>query len=389
MPILLDVEGMPDCCLDETLDTMAKAVAEGPAATIWDPLPNRFARWMVEDFTHRYQSILQQMQAALGRFLGGHADELRKADVPWLRWSEAHFEMVRARLESMDPARFTIEDWMLLVDYLIQRYLPEGVIQREADYLAVRSVMLGKIQLNLERDPRVTDRMADTLAALLPTEFTAVPPRVLTPLEIQVLTYGRAHAGEFIRHLTEDARHRMATICLEHVQGGLLGQKEGTWAYAKTRLFDDFSILNRDFRRIAVTESGEMLNQSYVAARGAGKRVKRQEAYRGACPFCQSINGMIFTIVDPAAPDKDGDTEIWVGKTNVGRSAAPRKREGNTLVEREPDELWWPAAGVQHPHCRGAWVPVTDIAPNVSPEFFSWMQATLDQASATFHATPG
>ena len=28
---------------------------------------------------------------------------------------------------------------------------------------------------------------------------------------------------------------------------------------------------------------------------------------------------------DPAAPDKDGDTQVWVGKTNIGRSASPTR----------------------------------------------------------------
>ena len=383
MTLLLDIGSVPPCCADDAFEILAKAMTEdagGPVSHLWDPLPNRWARAHVEAATARMREILQRMLDALGRFLRGNGEELRKADVPWLRWDETQFEAVRRRLESKDPGSFTIDDWMLLVDWLIQRYLPDDVINAEADYLAVRSQLLGKIQANLERDQRVNDPFIASLTALLPTAFIAVPPRILTPLELSILAYGRAHAGENIRQVTQNARHRMATICLEHIQGGLLGQKEGTWKYAESRLFGEFAVLNRDYRRIAVTEGGEAVNQGYILARGSGQKVKRQEAYRGACPFCKSIDGKVFTIVAPDAPDKDGDTQIWVGKTNVGRSASPRRREGNALVEREPSEMWWPAAGVQHPNCRGSWVPVTTRPPEVSEDFAKWLQGRLDAA---------
>lgn len=382
MALLVDLDDA--CCVDESLELMAKAASEGgraPESVMWSPLENRWGRWLVEESTRRFQAILQAMQAALGRFLGGDAGELRKADVPWLRWDEARFEIVRARLESIGPDSFTLDDWLLLILWLIQRFLPDNVINTEAEWLAVRASLMGKIQANLERDKRVTDPMIETLATLLPNTFAAVPPRILTPTELSILNYGKAHAGENIRRVTEEARHRMALICMEHVQGGLLGQKEGTWAYARTRLHDEFATLNRDFRRIAVTEGGEAVNQGYVAALPVGQFVKRQEAYRYACHFCQSINGKRFEVVAADAPNKNGQTQVWPGKTNIGRSASPRKRVGNLLVEREPHEMWWPAAGVQHPHCRGNWTRITQRPPAVSEEWFNWLNDKLAAAS--------
>lgn len=381
MPLLIDIGPVEPACCDHGLDDFAKAIAEhGMDTTMWRPVENPWARAVVEMVTARFQAILAHMQEALARFLGGETGELRKADVPWLRWDEARFEQVRARLESLDPRLMTLDDYELLVEYLIQRYLPDDVIAREADFLAVRAALMGKIQANLQNDRRMNDPLIDTLASLLPTEFAQVAPHVLSPVEIAMLEYGRAHAGENIRNITQQARHRMAQICLEHVQGGILGQKEGTWAYAKTRLFDEFAALNRDFRRIAVTESGEVVNQGMVAARAPGARLKRIEAYHGACDFCKSINGRVFEVVAPDARNKDGDRQIWAGKTNIGRSAAPMKRVGDKLVPRPKDELWWPAAGVQHPHCRGAWVSVTNRPPEVSEAFFDYLQATLDRA---------
>jgi hypothetical protein len=105
--------------------------------------------------------------------------------------------------------------------------------------------------------------------------------------------------------------------------------------------------------------------------------VKRVEQYRGACPFCRSIDGVIATVVAPDAPDKDGNTQIWVGKDNVGRSAAPRKRVGDALVPRTADEMWWLPAGLAHPHCRGRWINTIQMKEGDDPDFHKWLVATL------------
>lgn len=382
MSVLIDVTRVPEACCTDHLELMAKATAEGPGTPegMFRPLENPWARAIVERSTARLQKILADIEAALARFLEGSNTELRKADVPWQRWDEGEFEAVRARLEGLKPDAMTIEDYQLLVRYLIERYLPDGVIESEADFLVVQSQIMGKIQRNLGGDRRMNQPRIDALALLLPTRFAEVPEHVLTPREEAVMIYGKAHCAENIQAVTDAARHRMMTICLEHIQGGLIGAKEGTWAHAKIRLFDEFSVLNRDFRRIAVTEGGEAVNQGFVLATPIGQQVKRIEAYKGACAFCESINGRTFTVVSPTKNDKNGETEIWSGKTNVGRSASPMRREGNTLVERTKDELWWPAAGTQHPHCRGSWFPITAKPPEVSQQFYDFLQSKLDAA---------
>jgi hypothetical protein len=145
----------------------------------------------------------------------------------------------------------------------------------------------------------------------------------------------------------------------------------------QSSLLDEFGILNRDWRRVALTEAGRNANEGYIAALPPGSRVRRVEAYEGACSFCRAINGRVFTVVDPAKKDKDGATEVWVGKTNAGRSASPRKRVDGELVERTASELWWVAAGVQHPNCRGGWALLEDKPADVAPEFAQWMDDLL------------
>ncbi|MBE0437863.1 MAG: hypothetical protein IBX56_18940, partial [Methylomicrobium sp.] len=108
-----------------------------------------------------------------------------------------------------------------------------------------------------------------------------------------------------------------------------------------------------------------------------GSKVKRVEQYHGACPFCKKIDGMIFEVVDPGAQDKNDWTQMWVGKTNIGRSISPMKRTPDGLVPRTAAEMFRPVPGTQHPHCRGFNVPVSDGYMK-DDEFSRWFRKEFD-----------
>ena len=57
----------------------------------------------------------------------------------------------------------------------------------------------------------------------------------------------------------------------------------------ETKLMDQFATLNRDWRRIAVTEAGEAQTAGYIASVPRGTKVKRVEQYKNACAFCRKI----------------------------------------------------------------------------------------------------
>lgn len=382
--LLIDVGSVPDCTCNSAFEHLFKSLASDPDGTeglLWSPHANEWIRGHVEAVTGRLQRILQAIQEAISRLLLGEPlEKLAKAEPVWMRWDRARYDEVRSRLEAKGTEHFDLQDWMDVVDLLIQRYLPDDVIQTEAQYLTVRAQFAGMIQANMERRAQATnERQAEELVDLVPTSFAAIPPKVLSPIERKVLEVATASTAQAISDVTESARARMKRICIEHIQAQVLGQKEGQWTYLKTRLFDSFGQLNRDFRRIAVTEAGEACNSGFVAAQRPGTRLRRQEAYRGACAFCKSINGKVFEVVDPSKPDKDGETQIWLGKTNIGRSASPRMRVGAKLEERPDDQRWWPAAGVQHPNCRGSWVKAPDqpLPEGVNPDFAKWLNAEI------------
>lgn len=387
--LLMDLGAVPDCHCDAGFEGMYKAMAESPSGderSIWAPHENPFLTAHVEDVTRRLQAVLERIQDVIARMLLGEPiGRLAKADVPWMRWEPEQFEAVRLMLESKLPELYTLDDWMLVADYLIQRYLPDGVIQNEAEYLTVRASIMGKIQANVGRQLPAPDVM-QAWATLTPTLFAAVPPRLLSPVELQVMQVAKTRAALHIGKVTETVRGRMKEIIIQHVQAQILGQKEGQATALKTALFDAFGALNRDFRRIAVTEAGEACNQGFIAACAPGTRVQRVEAYRGACKFCQSINGKSYLVCDPADPARDGATMIWLGKSNAGRSASPNRKVGGMLMPRGEHECWWCAAGVQHPHCRGCWILLPGARPGTSPAFAAYLAGLLTVHRTTLAA---
>lgn len=177
----------------------------------------------------------------------------------------------------------------------------------------------------------------------LPTETIDIDTR-------NMLEWAKVHAAENVQAWSNTARSRLRKL--------LIQAAEQRWPARKLQrqLFERFFELNRDFRRLALSETNESYNQGWIAGR-MGKRVRRIEMV-DACAFCRKIHGEVFTVVSPTKEPKDGWKEVWPGKNQIGRSRSPQKRLPNgKMVDRPMEELWWPAAGTQHPHCRGSWEP--------------------------------
>jgi hypothetical protein len=379
-PLLIDVSCLCDEHTDGALEYIHKAIGEDPPDNgIWEPHPNPFVRRLVELFTERGIERSAGVQAELQRWLAGaeHSDALTRPPRPspmMARWSQAELGIARLYLQSLPPESFIMDDWMLLVDYLVQRYLPASDLRTEAEWLATRSNMMGRVQAALGE---ATEAAADRYVMALPDLEDAARAFGMSPAQRATIEYGRARCAEHVVGLTDGLRQRMRNLIVDYQEAQALGDRAAAGEALQSRLLDTFGTLNRDWRRIAVTEATENVNQGFVAAAGPGARLRRVEKYRGACPFCRSIDGRVVTVVDAAQPEKNGDTEIWVGKTNVGRSASPSKRVGGALVERGAEERWWIAAGAMHPHCRGAWVRVVSDLPD-DPEFEAWL-AKMDR----------
>lgn len=384
MALLFDLEALSARQTDEVLHAIfCKAHGHEDGDGIWEPHDNPFLARIVELFTRRGLDRIAGVREELEGWLTGrlHAPGALLPRPPAgdrVVWDDRTRGAVRLYLRSLPPGEWTLDDHMLMVDWLQQRYLSPDDMRTEAQWLADRASIMGRVQAS----------MAGATAAQVDRMLAAVPP--VDPLEVwtwapvqrKVAQFARARSAAAVTRVSDGMRAALRqTIAQEVEQAELTGRP--VWSSRlQTRLQDDFAIQNRDWRRVALTESAEAMNQGFVAAQAPGQRLKRVEQYRGVCAWCAKIDGRVVEVVDPAEPEKDGETQVWVGKTNVGRSASARKRVGDLLVEREPEERYWIAAGSQHPNCRGRWVPVITDQPGDDTDFGDWLRETLQGAGA-------
>ena len=378
MALLIDISNIPECACDSALEHLHKALndEDGLAHDIWAEHESPFIRALIEKFTARGLSKIAKVNEELQKWIVGdyHVPSLKLTPVPvgyMGRWTQAELDLVNIYLQNIPPGAMTLDDWSMLIDYTVQRYLPVDQLNEEAEWLAVKSGMMGKVQAQMSNIDIAT---AATIVEALPSTVTEAVTMFNLPAAAEaIMEYGKLYGCENVQAVTESFRYKLKKVILNHESAKLLGDESSSPQSLEQALFDTFSSANRDWRRIALTEAGEMANQGVIASLPAGSKVRRMEMYRGACPFCKKIDGHIFTVVDPSAENKDGTKEVWVGKTNIGRSSSPRKRSGDELVERLPSELWWVAAGVMHPHCRGQWVTMDASVLGDDPGFASFL----------------
>ena len=371
-PILIDIGACCEEHANDALEHLHKAIGEGPPDDIWSPHQSPLIRRLVELFTQRGLDRLEAVRAGILKWQSGasHVPGLVPPPAPgmMLRWTPDERALVKLYLESLPPAQWTLDDHMMSIDLVVQTYLPQDAITTEAEWMTVRSGMMGKVQANLHKEP--TEAEADTILEAMPSTVAgAVQQFGITGAVKRSLDFARVRACENVRALADAVRHKMRSVVTADLELRASGAVPPGTSSLETKLLDEFGALNRDWRRIAVTEAGNALNEGFIANLPVGAKVKRVEQYKGACAFCRKIDGVVMEVVDPASPDKDPDTQVWVGKNNIGRSASPRRRQSGSWVQREPEEMWQIPAGLVHPHCRGRWLHVEEQAAGDDPEF--------------------
>lgn len=381
--VLLDVGPLSCGCTDHALDELHKAMSEDGIQE-WARHESPFIADLIEQFTQagllRSEQVREELTAWIAgeRHIAGLARSAAPAGSPVV-WSEVQLGLVRTYLEALPPADFRLDDWALLVDYLAHRYMPESKLMAEAEMLVARAGMMGVVESYLQ--DLAEDDALRLLAAMPETVVGASSAFALSDATASILEYGRLRACDAVTSVSDSLRLGLRRVVLDHQQRRLAGDPSANNETLQQALMDRFSRFNRDWRMIAVTEAGEMCNQGVIAMQPPGSMVRRMEQYHGACPFCRKLDGRVFRVTTADDPDKDGAKDVWPGKTNIGRSASPRKRIGDELVPRLPAERWWAAAGVMHPHCRGRWEPLRRLRPGQDPAFERWM---MEKAGVKF-----
>lgn len=377
MGLFLDLIDVDEARTNDALEFLCKATHDHDG-DIWLPMDSPLLRRMVELFTQRGLARLDAFRVELQAWVEGHrhtaGDRIARPAGLMERWNEAEKSIVKLYLEHLPPADWTLDDHMLAVDFLAQRYLPADDMRTEADWLSARASLMGRVQAAMGE---VDAHQADALIMAMPgSTEAAVAAFGATQAQRAMMEFAAQRCAENVRHLSESARHAMRGLIAEHVTERAMGVK-GQGSSLETKLQDAFGVLNRDMRRIAVTESGEAQTQGFVASLPVGARVKRVEQYRNACAFCRKIDGRVVEVVSPDAENKNWDNQIWSGKSNVGRASSPRKRVGNAFVERDDSERWTIPSGLVHPHCRGRWVETHHPQEGDDPDFAAFLSRTL------------
>jgi len=381
--LLLDITDSTCSCTNTALNSLYKSIYDNPAESDGGVIvhENPFISSHIEDISHSFSRILEKIFSSIENFItispGKKPENLAKA-IGWTRFTQDEFAAIEKHLNKKHPDQFTIDDWMMLVDLIIHRYLPRDVINSQSEYMAVRSVIAGKVQQQMSGID-VGPKTIKTAIDSLPNTVTGAVSYGLSEVDEVVIRSAMARTAMDIVDIGEKARSRIKKIIVDHEIAKAYSDPKATQWNLQQKMLDELGVLNKDWRRIAATETTENANTGFIASLEPGDRVKRIEAYEGACSFCKHINGRIFTVVSPSKEDKNGQTEVWVGKTNIGRSPSPRKRIGDELVDRLESEMWWPAAGVQHPNCRGGWIKMIEKPDNVSQEFVDKLDQLLDK----------
>lgn len=400
--VLIDIGPLSCSCSDHALESLHKAMQED-MDDIFRPHENPFIRQLVEQMSEKGADALSHFQDELLQWLDSSpvgAPRPKPTASGLVRWTPNEMMAVRLYFASLPKQSWTLHDYGLLIDYLVQRYFPDDP-SHMADYFIRRAMLMGRAQSATEN---ITEEQAQKMLEHFRNEQELARIERKANLDKAILEYGVERCANAIQSMTDSTRSAIKQVILDHQKSVMTGaasrkteapsEKEtagqagsGTAQESKqqagtaepslqSKLFDRFAELNRDWRRIAVTEIGENANQGMVASTPYGSKLRRIEQYKGACPFCKKYNGRILTVVDPKKENKDWDNEIWLGKTNVGRSASPYKRTPNGLVKRTDTEMWKPAAGLFHPHCRGTWVKVGKPVAGTD-DFQDWLNGFL------------
>lgn len=363
--LFLDVSAASDEATDAALEAMHKSMADPLQGDIWQPHDDPLLRDLIEHWTAIGLRKLEGMRSDFLRLVKSKVGVLAKAgkvpprppvDRLLRRWTADEFAQVKAYLEAKPGSEWSFDDHMLSIEWIHQRWWPAEEVRTEAQWYAAKTIYAGRLERALQATMKPLPVMAlreswQYLPDGSPDDERHRGTSKSAVLE-KLIQFGEERCAQNIVALTEKSRRQMAGLVLEHQKAQFSGDAAGTAESLETKLLDTFGELNRDWRRIALTEATENANNGFLATLAAGTKVKRLEVYATACPYCKKIHG---TVLEVAAPGKarylDGEKFVWVGKNNIGRAASPRKRVGGALVERTTAERWWIPAGPVHPNC--------------------------------------
>lgn len=239
--------------------------------------------------------------------------------------AERLYQELLAGYDRLPPSQYRA-----LAEAVTEKWYAEGRLERRAERRSVAAFLLGMLRggrkVGLDWRGLLGERERERVA------------------------YLAARGAEYIRRLKEAARHAVARVLL------LWGENPtGSPEDLERRLGEAFAELNRDWRRVALTEVAHARTAGFLQALPEGALVEWSAA-PDACPSCRRLHGRRFRVRrGPGDPER----EVWPGK---GWEVGP------TIP--------------LHPHCRCRFLPVGGPVGEVDPEIEALAQAVIRAAEA-------
>ena len=275
------------------------------------------------------------------------------------------------KIDLVSKSYLTLEETKI-VDKFIQNYFSHLI--DDARIYIVRAYLIGKLLADTDKAGTVFSLGLEKLNQLPSFIRDAVEHYHLTIEEATAMNSAVERGAMFMTNTITNTQQQVKSALIESVMRG--EGASGVEKRLREMLMNEGGELNRDWKRVAISETNNAFANGYLSVMEDGEFVLGIEM-PDACPHCLEMNNMkVFKVLKDAPPDyseiKNTDEYdriadiwevcVWEGKNNFGRSTSPRKRidktKGNkeeNLIGREHHELSVPVIPL-HPNCRGRWV---------------------------------
>jgi hypothetical protein len=154
----------------------------------------------------------------------------------------------------------------------------------------------------------------------------------LTSKEVHAVTVAKNRCANKVQEIEGRVRSRIKVLTTQALE------ERWTAKDLEQALFDEFGYLNRDWRRVAITELAMANNDAFLMGLPEGSEVWIPEL-ANSCKYCKALlEGKTFKVLAKPPTNLTYDTEmnyLWAGKTNFGRKPS----------------TWIPCLPL-HPNCR-------------------------------------
>lgn len=290
---------------------------------------------------------------------------------------DRHHFPAMAELERHIWTSINLEDFYKKLDNFIETRLP-AIRERRApsrqELLLLDDFVENYFRSTLPEIERWIARGFVLSQAILQADLLPVQPELpkgdipVPSSQREAVAWAQYNAAKHVTNAAAQTKDRIAEIVAETIRNR--GSAREIRQKLKEELFDDAHELNRNWKRVAITEANAAMSNGYLANLHHGEWVIGF-SFPDACSECKLyIDGKAYLFIEPQISlsypeDKLERSKIewiwencvWVGKDNVGRRRSVNKRTENGLRPRDHDELWMPSIPM-HPNCRCRWVRI-------------------------------